>query len=261
MMRLRLLMVLMVCLVTIFMISCGGHKVSEITYERCLKYEKEMLKQRVIFIEKHKTNVDIKINDLKNQVESFRKMMDVSFHGTSVYFYDYIGGVREAYFKFKITPTEPIDGGSFKYSIIDKSTGKEIESDACRFSQHIKDTYIGYWEIPFRSKEEFGYQSVSDIKNRYKFNFTILTVYKNGTVQKDSLSNDNTLTSIAYKTIMLKKHKINLFDINTSHISFEELSEDKLYETIIFNEYMEEWEEICKKINSEVFDYFNILYK
>jgi hypothetical protein len=232
-------------------------KFSEITYEQCLKYEKEKNKEKDIFIQNHKKDVDKKINDLKNKVESFRKLMDVSFYSTSIYFYDYIGGVKDGFFKFKITATEPIEGGSFKYSITDKTTGKEVESGRCKFSQNIKDSYIGVWEIPYSSKEEFGYQSVSDIKNRYKFDFTILSVYKNGNLQKDSLSNDITLTSDIYKTIILKKYKINLFD--TDYVLFEDWKEDDLYKLIIFDEYSKEWDEICKKIDLEVFNYFNIL--
>lgn len=232
-------------------------KFSDITYQQCLEYEKEKNKAKDVFIEKHKKDVDKKIGDLKNKVESFRKLMNVSFYSTSIYFYDYIGGVKDGYFKFKISVTEPIQGGSFKYSITDKTTGKEVENGRCKFSQNIKDNYIGVWEIPYGSKDEFGYQSVNEIKNRYNFDFTILSVYKDGELKKDSLSNDITLTSEVYKTLILKKFKINLYD--SEYVLFEDWNEDELYRLIIFDEYSKEWNEICKKIDSDVFDYYSIL--
>lgn len=142
-------------------------KYSDITYQQCLDYEKEKNKEKDVFIEKHKKDVDKKIVEIKNRVESFRKMMNIEFHSTSIFFYDYIGGVKDGYFKFKITVPEPIQGGSFTYSIKDKSTGKEVTNGGCRFSEYIKDSYIAVYEIPYRSKDEFGYQTISEIKNNY----------------------------------------------------------------------------------------------
>lgn len=292
------LTLILLCVSSVFIVSCGGHKVSEklspsdvkslikndtlyekliprvqkiqdsvsknmllsgkfsdITYEKCLKYEKERLDLRDKFIQKYKPKVDEKLSGLKNKIESFRKIMDVSFYSTSIFFYQYIGGVEDGYFKFKITVTEPIEGGSFKYTITDKTTGKEIESSRCRFSQTIKDNYIGVWDIPYGIRDEFAYQTVNEIKNRYNFNFTILSVYKNGSLQKDSLSDDVSLNSILYKTLLLNKYKINLYDKSDT---FDFLSEKDLYSMIILSEYDKEWEKECKNIDPLIFEYFNL---
>lgn len=236
-------------------------KYSDITYEQCLKYVKTRDQEREKFIEKFKPEIDKKLNNLKNEFESFKKIMQIEFHSISVYFYNYIGGVEDAYFKFKITVTEPIDGGSFKYSIIDKTTGKEVESGGCKFSQKVKDSYIGVWEIPYGTKEEFGYQSNQEIKDRYIFNFTILSIYKDNQLLKNVLSNDLDLESDLYKTLLLKKYKINLFE--NDYIPFEDSPETDLYNLIVFlnDNYYKEWEQICKNIDSEVFEYFNIKIK
>lgn len=113
------------------------------------------------------------------------------------------------------------------------------------------------WEIPYGSKDEFGYQTNNEIKNRYIFEFTVLSVYKNDELKKDNLSNENTLVSDIYKTLILKKFKIDLFD--SEPILFDDWKEEDLYRTIIFFEYSKELDDICKKIDSEVFDYFSIL--
>lgn len=232
-------------------------KFSDITYQQCLKYQKEKIKEKEIFTEKYKKDIDKKLNSLKSEIDAFRKTMKVEFYSTSIFFYDYIGGVKDGYFKFKISVNEPIQGGSFRYSFKDKTTGKEIVSGRCRFSENIKDSYVGVWEIPYSNRDEFGYQSVNEIKNRYNIDFTILSVYKNNSLKTDSLSNDVSLSSDIYKTLLLKKYNINLYD--TEYVMFNSLSEKDLYNLIIFYEYSKEWEAICKKIDPEVFEYFSIL--
>jgi len=57
-------------------------KFSDITYRQCLKYEKERIKQRQIFIKSHMNDINKTLNDLKNKVEEFNKLTGITFYNT-----------------------------------------------------------------------------------------------------------------------------------------------------------------------------------
>jgi hypothetical protein len=204
-------------------------KFKDLTYSDLLDYKKKtsdttLLKN--IFQEADSLySIDIEENKqtYKHQIDSLfniykkiqeendpEKYFKVEFSSIEKEYYSYGNGIKNINVKFKVTPLQgPIQGGSFRYKIIPKVTNKEVADAGCRFSSFTKNPSIYIWEAPYDIEDEFENATTSSIKENYNFEYTYLTVRKEG---KTMSSLDlYTEIPITYK-IYLDQDSLDLWD-------------------------------------------------
>ena len=140
-----------------------------------------------IDVEKHKLTYKHQIDSLFNVYKKIQEENDpskyfkVEFSSIDKEYYSYGNGIKNVNVKFKITPLQgPIQGGSFNYKIIPKVTNKEVADAGCRFSSYTKNPSIYIWEAPYDIEDEFENATTGSIKENYNFEYTYLTVRKDG---------------------------------------------------------------------------------
>lgn len=186
----------------------------------------------------------------KNNPKSYFK---VEFVSIDKKYYNYNNDIKNINIKFKIIPLKgPIQGGSFRYSVIPKVTNDEVASGGCRFSHETKRSTIYQWETPYDVEEEFKNINTNTIKNKYSFDYSYMTVRKNNrtlnstdlfdipTTYKICLDKD-TLDNFDYSYIIKNEYNINIknrFDIFEKLLNKKKQSINKVafdFESLINN--------------------------
>lgn len=197
-------------------------KYSDITYEEIYDYIKEIndttsefnisiKDKKKLILSKYKMGIDEKINKYKDMYPG--NFISIEFVGTDITFYEYINGVDDAYFKFKITSKDgkKINGCRFNYAIHDRTNTKIIETGSCKTLESFKDSHFGYWEIPYSYRDEFGYKSINKINEQYTFDFIPLSVNVDDKIYE--INTDS--ISFTYKVLIYLKYKIDYSEYGT----------------------------------------------
>jgi len=74
----------------------------------------------------------------------------------------------------------PIEGGSFHFDMIAKETGKSVGDMSCRWSSTIRKKDYKTWKVDYSLEPEIENGTSNTIKQAYTFDYTLLTVRKNG---------------------------------------------------------------------------------
>jgi len=115
----------------------------------------------------------------QNSLSRFAKVELSRFYITH---YSYIGGVRDAYIYFNITPLQgTIEQIKFKYSYsikIDGGRGKRTYD--CTYYAPISSTKEGSWEIDYFARSNFDGMTVGKFLQKYDLDIEITDVRKDG---------------------------------------------------------------------------------
>jgi len=162
----------------------------------------------------------------------------VEFAGIKKEYYSYGDGVKNINIQFKITPLKsPIHGGSFSYEIIPKVTEKAVADAGCRFSTYTSRPSYYYWEAPYDIEKEFKQYTTAEIKNKYDFKYTILSVRYKGKTYKsldlydtipiymETAIEKDTLSTTDYASIMQSYY--NIENASMLNIIFEQIEKEK----------------------------------
>ena len=171
-------------------------------------YSIDVEKYKLIY--KHRIDSLINIYKKMQEENDPEKYFKVEFSSIDKEYYSYGNGIKNINVKFKVTPLRgPIQGGSFRYKIIPKVTNREVADAGCRFSSYTKNPSIYIWEASYDIEDEFENASTNSIKNNYSFEYSYLTVRKDG----KTMSSIDLLTDIpiTYK-IHLDKDSLDLWD-------------------------------------------------
>lgn len=116
---------------------------------------------------------------VQNSLSRFAKVELSSLHIT---YYEYIGGVKDAYICFNITPLQgTIEQIRFKYSYSPKIDGKKYRKpDSCTYWTPISSTKEGRWEIDYYKRSDFDGMTVSKFLQKYDLDIEITDVRKDG---------------------------------------------------------------------------------
>lgn len=214
-------------------------KFKDLTYSDYLKYKKQISDTTLLknIIEEADSLYSLNIKKLqqtyKSRIDSlfnlYKKLQEendpekyfkVEFSSIDKEYYSYGNGIKTINIKFKVTPLKgAIQGGSFRYKIIPKVTNKEVADAGCRFSFYTKNPSIYIWEAPYDVEDEFENASTSSIKDNYNFEYSYMTVRKDGkTMSTLDLFTD---IPISYK-ICLDQDSLDLWDYK--YIMEEEFS-------------------------------------
>lgn len=116
----------------------------------------------------------------QNSLSRFAKVELSSLHIT---YYQYIGGVNDAYICFNITPLQgTIEQIRFKYSYSPKIDGKKYRKtgSSCTYWTPISSPKEGRWEIDYLEKTDFDGMTVSKFLQKYDLDIEITDVRKDG---------------------------------------------------------------------------------
>lgn len=120
-------------------------------------------------------------NEYKSK-HSLSRFANVELSRFDATYYEYIGGVEDAYIYFNITPLQgPIEQIVFTYSYAYKiNNGKEKTSQKCIYSSPIYRTTEAAWELDYFEKEKFGDMIASEFYEKYDMDIEITNVRKDG---------------------------------------------------------------------------------
>lgn len=115
----------------------------------------------------------------KNSLSRFAKVELTRFFTT---YYEYIGGVKDAYICFKITPLDgAIEQIKFTYSYGYKiNRGKAQKSHKCIHSSPIYQPTELAWELDYSEQDLFGNTISSEFFEKYDMNIEITDIRKDG---------------------------------------------------------------------------------
>ena len=115
----------------------------------------------------------------KHSLSRFANVELSRFYAT---YYEYIGGVDDAYICFNITPLDgPIEQIKFTYSYaykINNGKGKTVQK--CIYSSPIYRTTEAAWELDYFERERFGDMIASEFYEKYDMDIEITDVRKDG---------------------------------------------------------------------------------
>ena len=177
-------------------------KFLDLTYSSYLSYKKAIIDSSFLASIEVMTQLDYKERSsalvasyrprIDSLMQEYRDMatlgnperyFSVEFYGIDKEYYSSGDDVRSINIKFQIKPLRgSIEGGSFGYHVIAKSTGRSVASGRCRFSQTTSETTTYVWEAPYDVEREFKSITPLRILERYSFEFTIHTARVNGTL-------------------------------------------------------------------------------
>jgi hypothetical protein len=175
-------------------------KFLELTYSSYLSYKKAITDSSLLasieamtqhdyqersssLVASYRPRIDSLMQEYKNwaALSNPERYFSVDFYGIDKEYYSNDSDVRSINIKFRITPLRgAIEGGSFEYRVIPKSTGRSIASGGCRFSQKTREPTTYIWEAPYDVEREFKSITPLRIVERYSFEFSINTARVNG---------------------------------------------------------------------------------
>lgn len=219
-----------------------------------LKKAEELLANKNLnLINKYKGRIDSimskyqSLNNLYNPAKYFK----IEFSGIDKEYYSSMNEVKAVNVAFKIIPLKgTIQGGSFQYGVIPKVTGKSIGHDDCRFVSLTTKPSIYRWEAPYDIEDEFEDENSNSIKNKYDFEYSVVTARKGGKTYSIKRKYDFKHT---FLTARKGGNTYYLSDIDIPHSYERRIEKDSLsysdYLLLIWFEY-----EIEPELFSEVFE-------
>jgi len=111
------------------------------------------------------------------------RFFSIEFDGIDREYHSLGRYVKSVNIKFRIKPLRgTIEGGSFEYNVIPKSTGRSAASGRCRFSSTTSEPATYIWEAPYDVKKAFESLTPLKIVERYTFEFSVLSARVNDTI-------------------------------------------------------------------------------
>ena len=248
-------------------------KFNEVTYRRLFKYYKFRMdtsywnakseKWSEVWereFSKYSTAADSTLNYWKKYKDenSLEKYVKVELVNIRKEYYEYIGGLKDVYLVFRMTPLQGIvQQFRFNYGYMPKIHGdsKYYEKHNCIELEPLSSPRIGYWEVSYSDKDKFAGKTVESFLRDYNFFVEVTEIRKDGI----NISSDD---------FDIPKEVTECLDVEGDYPALFDWYKDILIKKLIKNDYLTKWEylrqkreEVEEKKDKLCFDFFKELYK